>query len=83
MSGESFIRFFARIFLLLTIEVLEVGGVEVVVCKEGKCSKNFVRNIFTFVNGKFGGSRSGGLPGRESFMRFLAGIFLLLESTIF
>ncbi len=38
----------------------------------------FGRNIFTMVNGKFGGSRNGSLSGRESFMRFLAVIFLLL-----
>ncbi len=31
-------RFLAGIFLLLLMENLEVGGVEVIVCQEGKIS---------------------------------------------
>ncbi len=75
---ESFLRFLGEIFLLMSVKVLEVGGVELgIVCTEGK-GKIFDRNMFTIVNGKYGGCRSGSLSGRESFMRFLAGIFLLL-----
>jgi hypothetical protein len=47
---ESFMRLI--IFPLLSMEVLEAGGVEVVVCKEGKFHEIFGRNISTIVNGK-------------------------------
>jgi hypothetical protein len=74
----KFHEIFSRNISTNVSESFGTAGSRLLFVRKGKFRKNFGRNIFTIVNGKFGDSRRGGLSGRESFMRFLAGIFLLL-----
>jgi hypothetical protein len=46
-------RFLAEIVLLMSVKVLEVGGVEVIVCKEGKVSLEFWQEYFYYWKAPF------------------------------